>query len=613
MRNLPRWLTLLVTLSLCASACQPLPVAPPPGPGLTLQDHISGAALAVAVQGDYAYLGFSYELVVLDLADQGHPQWVTALPIPTNAIALTESYAYVVGHHGFTVIDIAEPTQPQLRGALPTRETAVGIVVAGDAVYFVEGRQLHQVDVTDPTHPQLKQTITLPSRVVHLTGAGSYLYVSSYGGLHWFARTAASQLAERCFIPTKTDVSGVAVMGQYLLFGSSNTLYVVDTAAPLPCRPSAPLTVDGWISDLAVVDTTLYMTSVSTGLSLWDMTDPQAPVASGTYPTGGLALTVTAQDGYLYLVDCNDGVQIFTIDDPQHLTLVSRMTPLGMTSHLAVVGDDAYLTAGVPLQLHRVDLHTPTRLHPVLDYITTATIYDLAQVDAQLALLTAQNLQIIAVAPPTTPRTVATYPIADPTRQNLWSVAATRTHAYLGDMAGNVWLVDLAASGQPITDPRYLGLGHVGAMTLADGYAYLPAPGGVRILTVAANGELSECGFYPTPEQINAIAVADGYVYLAGAHGLAVIDVRAPSAPTLIRHRATRHAIVDIALVDHYALLALGPAGLQVFDIAEPAQPVVVATFVTPYCAYQVVSANDRIYVADRLGGLYIFTLSATP
>jgi hypothetical protein len=579
-------------------------------PVLTLQDHVSGAVLAVAVQGNYAYLGFSYELVVLDIADRGYPQWVAALPVSANAIALADPYAYAVGRTGFTIIDITDPTRPQLRSVLPTVETAADVVITADAGYFIAGRQLHQVDLIDPSRPQIKQTITLPSRTLHLTAAAGDLYVSTFAGVYRFD-LAATPLTATCLMPTATEPSAVVVMAHYLLFGSSSTLHIVDLTSPTPCQPRTLITVAGWISDLAVVDTTLFMTTVSTGLRIWDMTDPQAPVAMETYPTGGLALRLTTQDGYLYLVDCNDGLQIFTIDDPQHLTLVSRMTPLGMTGHLAVVGDDAYLTAGVPLQLHRVDLHTPTRLHPVLDYGATAVIYDLAQVDAHLFLLTAQDLQIIDVATPARPHTVATYPIADPTRQNLWYAVATHTHAYLGDTAGNVWLVDLAASGQPITDPRYLGLGHVGAMVLADGYAYLPAPGGgLRILAVAANGELTACGVYPTAEQINRITVADGYAYLGGAQGLSVLDVRGPCAPTLVRHCATPQAVVDIALVDHYALLAAGQAGLLVLDITNPAQPVAVAAFATPSCAYRVISAHDRIYVADRLGGLYIFTLT---
>jgi hypothetical protein len=52
---------------------------------------------------------------------------------------------------------------------------------------------------------------------------------------------------------------------------------------------------------------------------------------------------------------------------------------------------------------------------------------------------------------------------------------------------------------------------------------------------------------------------------------------------------------------------------ILVLDITDPAQPVVVATYVTPDCARQVVSANGLIYVADRLGGLYILALTTAP
>jgi hypothetical protein len=84
-------------------------------------------------------------------------------------------------------------------------------------------------------------------------------------------------------------------------------------------------------------------------------------------------------------------------------------------------------------------------------------------------------------------------------------------------------------------------------------------------------------------------------------------------APTLVRHIPTAYPIYDIEIVGNYALLAAGGAGLQVLDITEPAQPVVVATYVTPDCAHQVVSANGLIYVADRLGGLYILALTTAP
>lgn len=130
MRRIYRWFTLLLPVILLVGACQPLLAPVARYPRLELQGHVSGATLTVAVQGDYAYLGFSYEFVVLDIADRRNPHWVAALPIFTNAIALAGGYAYVVGKGGFTVVNIADPIQPQLLASLGSQETAVGVVLA---------------------------------------------------------------------------------------------------------------------------------------------------------------------------------------------------------------------------------------------------------------------------------------------------------------------------------------------------------------------------------------------------------------------------------------------------------------------------------------------------
>jgi hypothetical protein len=62
---------------------------------LPLLGHLCGTAMAIAVQDNYAFLGFSYEFVVLDISDHAQPQWVTALPLPTNDIVLRDQTAYV--------------------------------------------------------------------------------------------------------------------------------------------------------------------------------------------------------------------------------------------------------------------------------------------------------------------------------------------------------------------------------------------------------------------------------------------------------------------------------------------------------------------------------------
>lgn len=154
-------LTMILWTILGALACRPIYDTTGQRPPLQLLGHVAGSALTVTVQDKYAYLGFSYELVVLDIADPTNPRWVTALPLPTNEMALAGGYAYIVGRNGFTVVDLHNPAQPLILGQLPSAETAAGVALVGTDAYFIEGRHLHQVDSSDPARPRLLRTLTI--------------------------------------------------------------------------------------------------------------------------------------------------------------------------------------------------------------------------------------------------------------------------------------------------------------------------------------------------------------------------------------------------------------------------------------------------------------------
>ena len=613
MRSLKRTVFGLLLVCLFASACQPIGISAGSAgqhPSLYLRGHVSGAALAVAVQGNYAYLGFSYELVVLDIADRSHPQWVTALPLPATDIALAGHYAYVVGRDGFTVVDIAEPTHPQLLGHLTSAATGASVVVTESDVYFVEDHRLHQVDITDPMQPQIKHTLSLPLPIEQLAVADGYLYLSGYDGVHVLAIAKQTLPSEVCFIETGAYTSGVAVANGHAFFVSREVLQVVDMMNPEACHSSHQIAFLGMVVDLRVVDNIAYLVNGSRGLRVWDLADPQTSVEIGAYPAH-LALSLVVQDGYLYVVDCNEGLQIFAIADPAHLQLVGVFTPLGAADKLVVSSTYAYVAAGFPSHLHQIAVVDPAQMHTIRRHLITDQVYGLALAGETLYLTVDGGLQSIDLAAPDEPKTLARYSLSDPTIQKLWHVAVNQNYAYLGDNAGNVWLVNLAEPTRVIDLTTYRALGNVAAMALTATFAYLPYQGaGVRILKVAANGQLTQVGLYTTPETIYKIAVAQGYAYLAGPQGLSIVDVHDPTIPLLVGHYALPDVAYDVAIVGNYALVAAGGAGLVVLDVATPAQLVVVATYGTLDYARQVVSANGLIYVADRLGGLSILALT---
>lgn len=609
MKRQKRLLACLLWVML-AGACRS--IVDPTAPTLQLLGHVAGPALAVAVQDEYAYLGFSYELVVLDIQDRTNPHWVAALPLPTTELVLAGPYAYVAGRSGFTVVDLHAPAQPRVLWRLPTARTAVGVAVVGTDAYFIEDRRLHQVDVSDPLHPRLLRTLTMSAQLNHITAAGADLYLSSWDGVQRWATMPHAPPQLGCTVAMKGYPSAVAVGDGYALFVNNERLVTIDITTPTACPVLAERDNVDTVFELALADNRAYLANGSRGLRVWDLTDPAAPVARAAYPTQGIAMAVIVQDGLIYLVDCDDGLQILAADDPVPLTRLGAFTPLGAPDRLVVAGDYAYVASGFASNLHQIAITDTAQLHAAATHLTADMIYGMALANKALYVVVEDGLQVIDLMTPGQPVPARHYPLADAAIPHPWHIAVQGVHAYLGDSQGNGWLLDLTAPVQPLGWPTYPALGNVGTMSLTDAYAYVPDQGvGVRIFAIGATGALTPVALYPTNATINQTAVAAGYLYLAtGRDGLFIIDVQEPTAPTLVQHYPVDGTAHDVTIVEPYALIAAGEAGLQVLDIRDPAQPVAVAAFATPDCAHVVVSSGGRIYLLDQWGGFYILTLT---
>src|SRR2546429_386700 len=94
----------------------PLPDNGAPRATLTLVDRLGGPALAVAVQAHYAFVGYSFELAVLDITNRATPQRVAYLPISASELRIVASRLYAIGRNGLHIIDLTQPTQPKLLG-----------------------------------------------------------------------------------------------------------------------------------------------------------------------------------------------------------------------------------------------------------------------------------------------------------------------------------------------------------------------------------------------------------------------------------------------------------------------------------------------------------------
>ena len=104
-----------------------------------LVGHIGGRTYAVAVQGNYAYIGEGPKLTILDISDPTSPVVIgktALLPDVVLGVAVAagapqgHTYAYVVvGGAGLGVVDVSSPSNPTEVGFYDTPGQAEGEAV----------------------------------------------------------------------------------------------------------------------------------------------------------------------------------------------------------------------------------------------------------------------------------------------------------------------------------------------------------------------------------------------------------------------------------------------------------------------------------------------------
>jgi hypothetical protein len=125
-------------------------------------------------------------LLVFDIRDPAHPQWVGGRGTTGNAygVALAGNYAYVAyGDSGLQVFDVRDPVRPQWAGDYRSTHYARGVAVAGNCAYVADLEVgLLVIDIGDPAHPQRLRGCETTGGALGVAVAGNYAYVSQYDG-----------------------------------------------------------------------------------------------------------------------------------------------------------------------------------------------------------------------------------------------------------------------------------------------------------------------------------------------------------------------------------------------------------------------------------------------
>lgn len=264
----------------------------------------------------YAACGFD-GLHIIDASNPAHPLDIGCFDIPrsqTFGLDVVGDYAYLADWaDGLRIIDVSDPSTPEFVSEISTPGLIGCVDVVGDYAYLggkYEGFRI--VDVSNPESPVALGSVLLDhadvygdEQVFDVVVILPYAYVTNYaGGLRIIDVSNPNAPFEIGFIDDM-PLNNVCISDTLAYASYGDGFHVISISDP---------TQPGFIceyrdSDLhysrgiAIQGDYLFLATSSTGLFIFDVSSPTAPVVTGYYDTGGFALELEVIGDYTYLAD----------------------------------------------------------------------------------------------------------------------------------------------------------------------------------------------------------------------------------------------------------------------------------------------------------------------
>lgn len=581
--------------------------------------QVGGPTQAVAVQGDYAYVGVGMRLVILAVSNPAAPKEVGARePFGwyIEDVAVVGNMAFVAaGGAGLYIIDVSNPTSPIAVGSYDTSGYAEAVFVSGKYAYIADGPDgLRVIDTTDRSHP------------VEVATA----YKLNY--------------AFDVFIQDTNAYTAAAGAG----------LLVADISDPAKPKEVGSLDTPGYAYGVTVSGNTAYVADGWGGLRIEDISNPSNPFEVSSIETSGWALAVEIDNNYAYIAAATSGLIVVDISDRTNPHEIGESTenestttsinidgnasdwngidpivtdPTGILKALYVTNDNEFVyfmldfggqqpssNGDISVDLnkdgtsdHNIHFNSPigppskppglfgiigsdinAELLRISDSIASGKVaewrFPLEDFPASGFAVTEINIppyrwtgyaEVIfkASTSHTSAGRLATL------GNNYTKLAISEDIAYIADRNLGIEIFELSQPANPVRVYLYSPMGFVDAVAVSGNYAYVAAGlGGVRVVDISDLSHPREIGAYETNAYATGIVVLGDYAYVITyastvvSSGLHIINVSNPSEPKEESFYAIRGMAQDIVVSGNIAYIA-DEWGLVLIDVSNPASP----------------------------------------
>lgn len=538
------------------------------------------------IAGDYLYFTDGFGFNIHDLTNPGSPVETGKTPLPgfSTHFALSGAYAYVCVSFGFCVVDVSDPESPSMKNYVFTEFQPFQVIVQNGVAFAATKQSLISYSLSDPENPLLLDDLYIPPSNVELAGItnfGDYIYYANQRYLHV---VNASDPADLQMLGMQEFNSGtcwgnLTVSNGHLYVVVTSALHIYDLADPAsPSLVYASIPGSGSIYDIVIDGNRLVINHWSSGSwRICDISDPALPVLlyqSDSFPFFGSYSLGTLENNLLVVLDNGQqgyrGYTVHIIDisepsSPQEISALQSLPGYSVSVDLLVRGGRKYA---------------------------------LVAQDNRLSDSFSGMLRIQDITDPDNPLPVST--LEFPT--SCVTVAAggddylfVRGYNYNWPVYGHyLYLVSISNLNNPqILKEIYLCTAYSyeqhSSLCFRNGYLYAAAANQLKIFQVISNS-LSLTGAVNIYGQNGYTVVypGSGFAYVAGGqNGLHIYDVSNPAAPIMHTWGDTPGTCMDVVVHDGIAYCADYEYGLQIFDVSQNTV-VYQGNYITPSAAKSV-------------------------
>ncbi|MEZ4389025.1 MAG: FlgD immunoglobulin-like domain containing protein [Candidatus Krumholzibacteriia bacterium] len=454
-------------------------------------------------------------------------------------LAVDGSFGYLAnGNEGLAVLDLADPARPVVIAGEGSAGTCLWVAYHAQHVYLANiDSELHVLDVSDPSRPVPVAMLPLPGDGQAVVVRGQQLLVpAGQAGLLVIDVGNPAQPVIVGAVDTPGTARGVAFSGDLAAVADDAGLAVIDLGIPQQPR------LVGWVEtldhayDVALDGPIALVTSWNAGLEVFDLTAPAAPAAVSQLPLPGTARNIKLVGGEAFIA-CS-GLCVVDVALPDRPRLVGRASTTAAPITVLPTGALTYVAAaGGGVDVFDSD---PPLSPPSLGRAAVAGVAFGLDTAGDLTFVGGEDLDIFDHSDPAAPVLLGSFPFT-------------------------------GSTSRLRTDGRYVYLTTAGA-------------GGARLLVIDAADPAapSLATFVPVEGFVSGVCVGDGVVYLGDFFygGLYTVDVGDPTRARVVDTDVTRPYALQLARAGSHLLVgtgAFGDGAIQVFDIATPQDPSLVA------------------------------------